>query len=45
MAGIRLKPFFIDGEHPMLIRTGAYLLYEEVRQTMSDILDPKKSKR
>ena len=34
--------FLIDDEHPMLIHTGTYPLYEGVRQAVSEILDPKR---
>jgi len=32
--------FLIDDEHPTLIPTGTYPLYEDVRQAVSEILDP-----
>lgn len=32
--------FLIDDEHPALIHTGTYPLYEDVRQAVSEILDP-----
>src|SRR5260221_10874448 len=32
--------FLIDDEHPALIHTGTYPLYEDVRQAVAEILDP-----
>lgn len=43
--GISFNQFLLDDEHPTLIHTGTYPLYEGVRQTVSDILDPKQFKR
>jgi len=40
--GISFNPFHLDDEHPILLHTGAYPLYEGVRQTVSDILEFKR---
>src|SRR5260221_7669423 len=40
--GISFNQFLIDDEHPTLIHTGTYPLYEGVRQAVSEILDPKR---
>jgi flavorubredoxin len=39
-AGITLNQFLIDDEQPALIHTGVYPMYEAVRQTIAEILDP-----
>ena len=39
--GISFNQFLIADEHPTLIHTGTYPRYEEVRQAVSEILDPK----
>jgi flavorubredoxin len=41
-ADMSFNQFLIDDEHPTLIHTGTYPLYEEVRQAVSDILDPQR---
>jgi flavorubredoxin len=38
--GMSYNQFLIDDEHPTLIHTGTYPLYEDVRQAVSEILDP-----
>src|SRR5207247_2824795 len=38
--GFSYNQFLIDDEHPTLIHTGTYPLYEDVRQAVSEILDP-----
>lgn len=40
--GISFNQFLIDDEHPTFIHTGTYPMYEEVRQAVSAILDPKR---
>ncbi len=40
--GMSFNQFLIDDEHPTLIHTGTYPLYEDVRQAVSEILDPKR---
>src|SRR5258707_1499950 len=40
--GISFNQFLIDDEHPTLIHTGTYPLYEGGRQAVSEILDPKR---
>ncbi|GHO94262.1 hypothetical protein KSF_043100 [Reticulibacter mediterranei] len=40
--GISFNQFLLDDEHPTLIHTGTYPLYEGVRQTVSDILEFKR---
>lgn len=34
--------FLIDDDHPALIHTGVYPMYEDVRRAVSEILDPKR---
>lgn len=34
--------FLIDDDHPTLIHTGVYPMYEDVRRSVSEILDPKR---
>ena len=41
-AGISFNQFLIDDEHPTLIHTGTYPLYEGVLQAVSEILDPER---
>jgi flavorubredoxin len=40
-AGISFNQFLIAGERPTLIHTGTYAMYEEVKQAVSEILDPR----
>ena len=40
--GISFNQSLLDDEHPTLIHTGTYPLYEGVRQTVSDILEFKR---
>ncbi|GHO71655.1 hypothetical protein KSC_105470 [Ktedonobacter sp. SOSP1-52] len=40
--GISFNQFFLDDEHPTLIHTRTYPLYEGVRQTVSDIFEFKR---
>lgn len=37
---ISLNQFLIDGEHPALIHTGTFPLYEYVRKAVAEVLDP-----
>lgn len=37
---ITLNQFLIEGEHPALIHTGTYPLYEDVRKAVAQVLDP-----
>src|SRR5258708_40045225 len=37
---MRFNQFLIDDEHPALIHTGTYPLYEDARQAAAEILDP-----
>jgi flavorubredoxin len=37
---ITLNQFLIAGEHPALIHTGTYPLYEDVRKAIGEVLDP-----
>lgn len=39
--GISFNQFLIADERPTLIHTGTYAMYEDVRQAVSEILDPK----
>jgi len=41
-ADMSFNQFLIEDEHPTLIHTGTYPLYEAVRQVVSEILDPKR---
>src|SRR2546428_10439049 len=34
--------FLIEDEHPALIHTGTYPMYEDVRQAMAEVLDPRR---
>ncbi len=37
---ITLNQFLIKGEHPALIHTGTYPLYEDVKKAVGQVLDP-----
>jgi flavorubredoxin len=37
---ITMNQFLIQGEHPALIHTGTYPLYEDVRRAVAEVLDP-----
>jgi flavorubredoxin len=39
---ITLNQFLIAGEHPALIHTGTFPLYDDVRKAVSEVLDPKR---
>jgi flavorubredoxin len=40
--GITFNQFLIDDERPMLLHTGEYGFYENVRKAVAEVLDPKR---